>query len=83
VCHQENVDRVPKDLPVLIVSGDDDPVGEGGRGVRKLGSMFWKAGIQDLKVKIFEGYRHEILNEIGKEQVYVYLKDWMEARAQK
>lgn len=83
VCHQENVDRVPKDLPVLIVSGDDDPVGEGGRGVRKLGSMFWKAGIKDLKVKIFEGYRHEILNEIGKEQVYIYLKDWMEARAQK
>ena len=83
VCHQENVDRVPKDLPVLIISGDDDPVGEGGRGVRKLGSMFWKAGIKDLKVKIFEGYRHEILNEIGKEQVYIYLKDWMEARAQK
>lgn len=81
VCHQENVDLVPGDLPVLIISGEDDPVGEGGKGVRKLASMFWRAGVKDLKLKIYEGYRHEILNDYGKEQVYRDLLDWMEKRA--
>ena len=74
------MDRAPKERPVLIVSGDDDPVGEGGKGVKKLGSMFWKAGVKDLKVKIYEGFRHEILNEAGREQVYSDLEQWMEKR---
>lgn len=83
VCHQENVDRVPKELPVLIVSGDDDPVGENGKGVRILGTMFRRAGVKDLQLKLYKGYRHEILNEVGKEQVYSDLWKWMKKRIQK
>ena len=35
---------------------------------------------KDLKVKIYEGFRHEILNEAGREQVYRDLEQWMEKR---
>lgn len=81
VCRQENVAPVPKDLPVLFVSGGDDPVGNCGRGVRRTAAMFRRAGIRDLKLKIYEGCRHEILNDTGREQVFRDLLRWMKKRS--
>ena len=80
-CKQKNVDRIDKDLPVLIISGDDDPVGNLGKGVKKVYSMFKKSGKTDLKVKLYQGYRHEIINEIGREVVYNDVLKWIEKRA--
>ncbi len=76
-CLQENVDKVPKDLPVLVVSGAEDSVGGYGEGVRKVTDMFRQAGLRDVELSLYEGYRHEILNEIGKEKVFEDLRDWM------
>ena len=53
-----------KDLPVLLASGQDDPVGDMGKGVEKLYKFYTqKAGMQNVEIKLFEGSRHEFLNE--------------------
>ena len=79
-CRQENVDKIPKKLPIFIVSGDDDPVGDLGEGVKHVYDMFKKSGKEDLTYKLYEGYRHEILNEIGKEKVYADILAWTNVR---
>lgn len=79
-CLQENADRIPKNLPMLLVSGADDGVGGYGKGVRKVMEMYQKAGIRDLKMVLYENDRHEILNELDRGRVYADLLDWMETR---
>lgn len=61
---KEYIAGLRKDLPVLLVSGEDDPVGNMGRGVRKL-HMFYteKAGMENVSIMLFENSRHEFLNE--------------------
>lgn len=74
------VDRIPKDLPILLVSGSEDPVGDDGKGVEKVYQQLQKAGIQDVTMKLFEGMRHEIHNEADKQMVFDYIYDWMKER---
>lgn len=79
-CRQENVDKIPKKLPVFIISGSDDPVGDLGIGVKKVYDMIKASGNQDVTYKLYDGYRHEILNEIGKEKVYNDILAWTNVR---
>lgn len=79
-CRQENVDKIPNSLPIFLVSGEDDPVGDLGEGVRKVFHMFEKSGKWDLECKLYPKFRHEILNEIGREKVYEDILDWMKKR---
>lgn len=79
-CRQENVDKIPNRLPIFIVSGADDPVGGCSEGVMKVVEMFKTSGKEDLTYKLYDGCRHEILNEIGKEQIYADLLAWMNVR---
>ncbi len=79
-CRKENVDRIPKELPCLLISGALDPIGAEGKGVRKVYEMFKSAGIQDVSLKLFEDDRHEILNETNKEEVYQFVGKWIEDR---
>ncbi len=52
-----------KDLPVMIISGGDDPVGAYGKGVHEVSEGLKNAGVKSVETKIYNGYRHEILNE--------------------
>lgn len=70
--------RIPKDLPVLFVAGAEDPVGERGRAVRKAARLFEEAGIKDVTCIVYDGMRHEILNEPGRMQVYRDVVCWIE-----
>ncbi len=70
--------QVPKDLPVFLVAGDGDPVGDMGEGVKAAAQLLRDAGVQTVDCKIYEGMRHEIHNEIGKEQVYDDIASWIE-----
>ena len=58
-----------KDIPILIISGEDDPVGGYGNGIRKIYKLYKNAGIEDVRLKLFPGDRHELLNEIDKDAV--------------
>ena len=72
--------KVPKDLPLLVVSGAEDPVGDFGKGVTQAYESYKNAGIRDLQMKLYPSDRHEILNELDRQQVYEDLKNWMEER---
>lgn len=76
----ENIKKVPKDLPVFMVSGADDPVGDLGEGVKKVYHMFKEAGVDDLTYRLYETDRHEILNETDRDQVYADICAWMSVR---
>ncbi len=75
--------RIRKDLPILLISGDEDPVGDYGKGVEKAFEMYRRAGIVDVKMHLFQGDRHEILNELDKHTVYSYICDWLSGRIYK
>ena len=73
------IDRIPKELPLLLVSGEEDPIGAYGKGVEAAYESYKKAGIQDVTIKLYPGDRHEILNELDREMVYQDLLDWFSA----
>ena len=77
---QANLDQIPKTLPILVVSGQNDPVGEFGKGPKIVAEKYRQTGIQDVTLKLFPDDRHEILNELDKESVDQYLLQWIEAR---
>ena len=67
-----------KDLPVFFIAGKDDPVGSYGKGIEKSVAEFKKAGMTDVSMKLYPLCRHEILNEINKEEVYEDIAAWIE-----
>lgn len=71
---------VDKTLPILLISGAEDPVGGYGEGVRKVWAMLGDAGVKDLTCEIFEGARHELHNEWNREEVFDYVLHWLEDR---
>ncbi len=75
---EENLQRLRKDLPLLLVSGEDDPVGGYGKGVRKVYDEYIRIGMKDVSMKLYPGDRHEILNETDKEQVDEDILHWLE-----
>ncbi len=76
----ENLQNMPKDLPVFFIAGDKDPVGNYGEGVKQAYESFEKAGMERLALKLYPEDRHEILNELDKYQVYDDLYPWIVER---
>lgn len=70
--------RFPKDRPIYVFSGDQDPVGERGRGVQRLVDALRRAGLRQVELKLYPGARHETLNETNREQVMADLLGWAE-----
>lgn len=70
--------RLPAKLPVLLISGDMDPVGGWGKGVRKVAARLCRAGSEQVTLRIYPDMRHELLEEIGREQVMKETKRWLE-----
>ena len=78
--NKKNFDKIPKDLPIYILSGDEDPVGDFGRGVQNLNKRYKKQGVKDLNMKLYEGARHELLNEINRAEVMEDIILWLDKR---
>ena len=77
VAKEELAGHVRKDVPILIISGDNDPVGDNGKGVRKVYERLHKAGVDRLEMVLYEGARHEILHEINRQEVFEDLYEWI------
>ncbi|MCL6428985.1 Monoacylglycerol lipase [Spiroplasma sp. JKS002669] len=67
--NKKNIQKAPKDLPILLISGQDDPVGNFGKGVKKVYKLF-KKHHTNVNIKLYRNARHEILNEPIKTEVY-------------
>ena len=79
IARRENLARMDPDTPVYFFSGDQDPVGGMGKGVRKVYAMFQAAGCRDVTLKLYPGGRHEMFNELDRQQVFDDLLAWLEA----
>ncbi len=77
---KKNLEKMPKDLPVLFVSGEKDPVGNMTKGVRKTFDAFKNVGMKYLDLKFYPEDRHEILNEVDKHVVYRDIAKWLEEK---
>lgn len=73
----ERLAKIPKGLPIFIVSGKQDPVGKYGELVRKLYNIYIRLGIRNVKLKLYENRRHELLNELDKHEVYNEILEWV------
>ena len=73
-----NLAKMDKNIPILFISGEMDPVGDLGKGVKKAYESFQKAGVRDVTRKLSPGLRHAILNEKEKDQVYADIWAWVE-----
>ncbi len=73
-----NIASMRKTMPVYLFSGDCDPVGRMGAGVRHVQSLFLQAGMEDVTVRLYPGGRHEMLNETNREQVMADLLGWLD-----
>ncbi|MBO5302741.1 MAG: alpha/beta fold hydrolase [Lachnospiraceae bacterium] len=76
----QNHAKIPKDLPVFFVSGDKDPVGDMGEGVKKAYAQYEAAGLKDITWKLYTDGRHEILNEINRKEVFEEIYSWISVR---
>ncbi|MEA4853728.1 MAG: alpha/beta fold hydrolase [Christensenella sp.] len=74
-------EKLPKAVPYFILSGAMDPVGNYGDGVEEVYGWMMKAGLENITFKLYEGARHELLNEINRDEVYADLRTWMETAA--
>ena len=73
----EKAKKVRTDMPLLILSGDRDPVGENAKGVRRVYDRYDAAGCLDMTIGFYEGARHELLNETNREEVYGDILKWI------
>lgn len=80
ITNKKNLTAMNKDMPVYFMSGDMDPVGECGKGVQKAYNNFLDAGMKDVSIKLYPGGRHEMLNEINKDEVYADILAWLNSK---
>ena len=80
IAKPENLKRMNLNIPVLFISGEMDPVGDCGKGVKRAFESFRKAGVRDVSLKLYPELRHEILNETCRETVYEDIYQWLAAK---
>ena len=73
----KNLRNMKKHLPVLFIAGAEDPVGPYGKGVEQAAQAFRKAGMINVACKIYPDCRHEILNELNRDEVYADVANWL------
>ena len=78
LCDRRLLARVPKDLPLLFLSGADDPVGSRGKGVERAAQSLRDAGVRHIAVKLYPAARHELLLELNRQEVFADIQAFME-----
>lgn len=71
------LEKMPKQLPILLIAGAEDPVGNYGKSVEKVYHSYLEHGMRNVQMKLYEKDRHELLNETDREQVYGDIYRWI------
>lgn len=74
---QKKLQEMPKRLPVLFVSGEEDPVGNYGQSVKQVCQSFRNLGMENVQIKLYPEDRHELLNEVDRKDVYGDIYRWI------
>jgi len=72
--------NIPKSLPLLFISGQDDPIGAFGKGVKETVKALRVDGFNDIQMELYTKMRHEILNEEIRTDILEYIYNWMLSR---
>ena len=78
--NKKNLKKLPKELPVHIVGGAEDPCTQNGRDMEKLAVKLRNNGLSDVTSTILDSTRHESLNEINRDQTTKQFIEWLEER---
>ncbi|WP_239254783.1 alpha/beta fold hydrolase [Listeria ilorinensis] len=81
--NKKEMKKIPADLPILLLTGSDDPVGHFGKDVPKLAVKLAESGVEDVTYKIYEGGRHELINETCKQEVFQDIISWIDDKLTK
>ena len=73
----KNIKKMNKKVPILLLSGDKDPVGDFGKGTIKTFNIFRKAGIENVDIKLYKDLRHDILHEECRRKIYNDIEKWL------
>lgn len=73
--------KLPAELPILMIAGDADPVARNGAGPRALARAYRRAGLRDVEVRLYPEGRHELLNDVMRDEVAADVLGWLDARA--
>lgn len=74
---RKNIKKINKNIPILLISGQADPVGNFEKGILKLEKIYKKEGINNLSIKFYEGLRHDIFHEKNSEEIFQYIYNWI------
>ncbi|HDR6311211.1 TPA: alpha/beta hydrolase [Bacillus cereus] len=74
----EEFKKTPKNLPIHIFSGDRDPVGDMGKGVKEVYENYKKCGVKDVTLRLYENGRHEMFHEVNRDEVFQDLISWLD-----
>ena len=74
---KEVFDTTPDDLAILLISGKDDPLANKGRDIEVIASKYKQAGIKKVDFKLYEGARHELINEPNREEIIRDIIQWL------
>lgn len=74
---KSSIKNIDKELPILMIAGDKDPVGDNGKGVAKVYSNYINHGLQHVELKLYKNCRHEILNELDKDEIIKDILNWI------
>jgi len=77
---KKNAQLIRKDLPIIFLSGEKDPLSKNSKQIPVVLKMYKDAGLTDVEMKIYPEARHEIINEINKEEVYNDILNWIKKR---
>lgn len=80
ICRDSHMENMNKSMPVLFISGDADPVGNWGKGVKKTAARFRWLAVKDVTIKLYPGARHEVLSELNRREVWTDVLSWMQSR---
>ena len=81
--YPEKLGTMDKDVPVYLFAGDMDPVGSHGKGVKRVAQELRDAGVRDVTLRLYPGGRHEMFNEINRDEVYADLIAWLDEKITK
>jgi alpha-beta hydrolase superfamily lysophospholipase len=70
---------IRSDLPILVISGQDDPLSGNGQLVGILAGRYTEAGVSDVTLKVYPGARHEIFNETNRDEITGFVVEWLGA----
>lgn len=80
VSTETTIQNVDFSKPTLFFAGTMDPVGNYGEGVKEVANKYKHVGVKDVTMKLYEDGRHEMLNELNKEEVYQDVVDWINTK---